>query len=87
VEQVEVRFAADEINSRPRAVLEWDSATDRFASLESLAAPQATAVSAAAAEGTVALPTTGDNSDGLSTATAARELPQKLPISAVDNPN
>ncbi len=33
VEQAEVRFAADEINGRPRAVLNWDSAAVRFASL------------------------------------------------------
>ncbi|MDQ0678729.1 IS30 family transposase [Arthrobacter pascens] len=38
VEQAEVRFAADEINGRPRAVLDWDSATARFASLQTVAA-------------------------------------------------
>ena len=43
VEQADVSFAADEINGRPRAVLAWDSATIRFAGLESLAALQATA--------------------------------------------
>ncbi|WP_427135770.1 IS30 family transposase [Pseudarthrobacter sp. S9] len=47
VEQAEVRFAADEINGRPRAVLGWDSATVRFASLQAVAALQDTAVSAA----------------------------------------
>ena len=63
--------------SPPRAVLEWDSATVRFAVLH-----------AAALQGTaVALPTTGDNSHRLSTATAARELPPRLPTSAVDNLN
>ena len=46
VEQAEVRFAADEINGRPRAVLQWDSATVRFESLQALAAFQDTAVSA-----------------------------------------
>ena len=86
VEQAEVRFAADEISGRPRAVLEWDSATVRFASLQALAALQATAVSAAT-EHAVPLPTTGDNPHGLSTATTARELPQWLPTSAVDNLN
>jgi transposase, IS30 family len=38
VEQADVRFAADEINGRPRAVLEWDSATARFAYLQTVAA-------------------------------------------------
>lgn len=38
VEQAEVRFAADEINGRPRAFLVWDSATARFAALEAVAA-------------------------------------------------
>jgi IS30 family transposase len=33
VEQAEVRFAADEINGRPRTVLNWDSAAARIASL------------------------------------------------------
>ncbi|CAM3090737.1 Integrase core domain protein [Arthrobacter ulcerisalmonis] len=86
VEQAEVRFAADEINSRPRAVLGWDSATVRFTSLQTLAALQDTAGSTVA-KGTVPLPTTGDNPYGLSTAAADRELPQWLPTSAVDNPN
>ena len=45
VEQAEVRFAADEINGRPRAVLDWDSATARFASLQTVAALQTKAVS------------------------------------------
>ncbi len=40
-EQAEVRFAADEINGRPRAVLGWDSATVRFPSLQAVAALQA----------------------------------------------
>ncbi|MCU1518087.1 MAG: family transposase [Pseudarthrobacter sp.] len=31
VEPADVLFAADEINSRPRAVLDWSSATARFA--------------------------------------------------------
>jgi IS30 family transposase len=44
-EQADVRFAADEINGRPRAVLEWDSAIARFSALESLAVLQATAIS------------------------------------------
>lgn len=47
VEPAEVRFAADEINGRPRAVLGWDSATVRFASLQTVAALHDTAVSAA----------------------------------------
>jgi IS30 family transposase len=86
VEHAEVCLAADEINWRPRAVLEWDSATDRFASLQAVAAFQDKAVSAAI-EVAVPLPTTGDNLHELSTATAARELPQWLPIPAVDNSN
>lgn len=86
VEQAEVRFAADEINCSPRAVFGWDSATVRFVSLQTLAALQDTAGSTVA-EGTVPLPTTGDNPHGLSTVTAVRELPQWLPTSAVDNPN
>lgn len=86
VEPADVRFAADEINGRPRAVLGWESATVRFASLRTAAALQDTAVSGAT-EGRVPLPTTGDNPHELSTATATRELPQWLPIPAVDNPN
>jgi IS30 family transposase len=31
IDEAEVRLAADEINSRPRAVLGWISATGRFA--------------------------------------------------------
>ncbi|MDQ0691310.1 hypothetical protein QF047_002270 [Arthrobacter sp. W4I7] len=73
LEQAEVRFAADEINGRPRAVLNWDSAAARFASFKTIAALQSR------------LPT--DNSVGLSTATATKELPHRLPIPAVDNPN
>jgi IS30 family transposase len=86
VEQAEVRFAADEINGRQRAVLEWDSATARFASFQTVAALQTNAVP----DGTVRtapLPTNGDNSPRLSTTTAARELPGRLPNSAVDNQN
>lgn len=86
VEQAEVRFAADEINGRPRAVLDWDSATARFASLQTVAALQTKAVSDGT-EGTVPLPTARDNSIGLSTATATKELLQGLPFPAVDNPN
>lgn len=86
VEQAEVRFAADEINGRPRAVLDWDSAAARFASLQTVAALQAKAVSVGTAR-TAPLPTTGDNSVGLSTATATKALPHRLPIPAVDNPN
>jgi IS30 family transposase len=86
VEQAEVRFAADEINGRPRAVLDWDSAAARFASLQTVATRQTKAVSDGA-ENTSRLPTAGDNSIGLSTATATKELPHRLPIPAVDNPN
>jgi IS30 family transposase len=86
VGQATVRFAADEINGRPRSVLGWDSATVRFASLQAVAALQ-DAADSAGTEGTLPLPTTVDNPHGLSTATAARELPQTLPIPAVDNPN
>jgi hypothetical protein len=86
VEQAEVRFAVDEINGRPRAVLDWDSAAARFASLQTVAVLQTKAVSDGT-ENTALLPTAGDNSIGLSTATATRELPQRLPIPAVDNPN
>jgi transposase, IS30 family len=85
VEQAEVRFAADEINGRPRAVLHWESATARFSSIQT-AAIQAKAVSDGTAK-TAGLPTAGKNSLGLSTATATRELPHRLPIPAVDNPN
>jgi hypothetical protein len=49
--QAEVRFAAEEINGRPRAVLAWDSAAVRFASLQAVAALEDTAVSGAS-EGT-----------------------------------
>jgi len=86
VQQAEVRFAADEINGRPRAVLEWDSATARFASFQTVAALQTNAVPDGTAR-TAPLPTNGDNSPRLSTATAARELPGRLPNSAVDNQN
>ncbi|WP_181038595.1 IS30 family transposase [Arthrobacter sp. ZGTC131] len=86
VEQAEVRFAADVINGRPRAVLDWESATARFASLQTIAALHTKAVSDGT-ENAALLPTAGDNSIGLSTATATRELPQRLPIPAVDNPN
>jgi hypothetical protein len=86
VEQAEVHFAADEINGRPRAVLDWDSATARFASLQAVAALRTKAVPDGIL-GTVPLPTTGDNSIGLSTATATKELPHRLPIPAVDIPN
>lgn len=44
VGQAAVRFAADEINGRPRAVLGWDSATLRFATLQAAAARQEAAV-------------------------------------------
>lgn len=74
VEQAEIRFAADELNSRARAVLGWDSATVRFASLQAVAGLQDT-MGSGATEGTVPLPTTGDNPHELSTATTARELP------------
>lgn len=80
VGQATVRFAADEINSRPRSVLGWDSATLRFSILQA-AARQEPAVSTAT-EGTVPLPTTGDNPRGLSTATATGELRQRLPNSS-----
>lgn len=40
-----------------------------------------------ATENTALLPTAGDNSIGLFTATATRELPHWLPIPAMDNPN
>jgi IS30 family transposase len=86
VEPAEVRFAADEINGRPRAVLDWDSAAARFASLQTVAVLQTKAVSDGT-ENTARLPTTGDNSIGLPTATATKELPHRLPIPAVDNPN
>jgi IS30 family transposase len=59
VEQAEVRFAADEINGRPRAVLDWDSATARFASLQTVAALQTKAVSDGT-EKPARLPKTGD---------------------------
>lgn len=58
VEPADVRFAADEINGRPRAVLAWDSATVRFASLEADAALHDSA-GLGATEGTLPLPTTG----------------------------
>jgi IS30 family transposase len=86
VEQAEVHFAADEINGRPRAVLDWDSATTRFATLNTVAALQTKAVFNGT-DNTARLPTTGDNSIGLSTATTTKELPLWLPIPAVDNPN
>jgi hypothetical protein len=85
IEQAEVGFAADEINGRPRAVLDWDSAAARFASL-TVAALHTKAVSIGTGK-TALLPTTGDNSIGLSTAAAVRELPHRLPIPAVGNPN
>jgi IS30 family transposase len=86
VEHGEVRFTADEINGRPKAVLEWDNATVRFASLLAAAAFQATAASAAT-ESTIPLPITGDNPHELSTAPAGRGATQRLPNSAMDNPN
>jgi IS30 family transposase len=86
VEQAEVRFAADEINGRPRAVLGWDSAAARFASLQTVAALETKAVFNGT-ENTARLPTAGDNSIGLSTATATKKLPHRLQIPAVDNPN
>jgi hypothetical protein len=71
VEQAEVRSAADEINGRPRAVLDWDSAAARFASIQTVAALQTMAVSDRA-ENTARLSTNGDNSPRLSTATATK---------------
>ena len=85
-EQAEVRFAAGEINGRPRAVLGWDSAAARFASLQTIAALPPKAVPDGAV-GTLPLPRTGDNPHKLSTARAPRELPHRLPIPAVDNAN
>jgi IS30 family transposase len=58
VEQAEVRFAADEINGRPRAVLGWDSATIRFRSLHAAATRQDTE-GCAVTEGKVSLPKKG----------------------------
>ncbi|TLM80869.1 DDE-type integrase/transposase/recombinase [Pseudarthrobacter sp. NamE5] len=84
LEQAEVRFAADEINGRPRAVLNWDSAAARFASL-TIAALSTKAVSKGIGK-TTRLPTAGDNSIRFPTATATKELPQRLPIPAVENP-
>lgn len=60
VEPADVRFAADEINGRPRAVLAWNSATVRFASFQTIAALQNTAISSGT-EGTLPPPTAGDN--------------------------
>ncbi|WP_171046582.1 IS30 family transposase [Pseudarthrobacter sp. NamE5] len=85
VEQAEVSFAADEINRRPRAVLNWDSAAARFASL-TVAALQTKGVSGGTGK-MARLPTTGDNSIGLSTATVTKELPHRLPIPAMDKPH
>ncbi|MBT2523858.1 IS30 family transposase, partial [Arthrobacter sp. ISL-28] len=80
VEQAEVRFAADEINGRPRAVLDWDSAAARFASFQIVVALQTKAVSNGTGK-TARLPTAGDNSLGLSTATATKGATPPAPNS------
>lgn len=81
VEQAEVRFAADEINGRPRAVLEWDSAAARFASFQAVASLQLKAFPGETV-GFVPLPTDGDNPHELSTATAGRGATSTAPISS-----
>jgi IS30 family transposase len=92
VDEAGLRHAVGEINNRPRAVLGWVSAATSFASFQAVAALRETVVSTATArcpvpELPVPLPTIGDNPHELSTATAKGELPQWLPITAVDNPN
>jgi hypothetical protein len=80
------RASNENANGRPRADLDWDSAAARFASLRTVAALQAKAVSDGT-ENTARLPTARDSLIELSTATTVRELPHRLPIPAVDNPN
>lgn len=81
VEQAEVRFAADEINGRPRAVLDWDSAAARFAFLQAVASLQPKAFPGDTV-GFVPLPTHGDNPHELSTATAGRGATLTAPMSS-----
>jgi len=92
VEATDLRKAVDDINDRPRAVLEWASAATTFASLQAAAALQLASVSTPTwplpnQVPLVPLPTTGDNPQRLSTAPAAKGATPRLPNPAVNNPN
>lgn len=92
IEAADLRQAVDDINDRPRAVLEWASAATKFASLQVAAALQLASVSAPTGSLSnqvprVPLPTNGDNPQRLSPLRRPRELPRRLLNSAVDNPN